>query len=239
MNNLNSTIKEICNSIKNWFKNKLENSKFTTIGRNVINGIKSGIKNNPISSTISNVCGNVKTWFSNGLGSWKFASIGENVIGGIKRGINNAKDGLLRTASRIANSVTSTFKNSLGIHSPSKVMADYVGKFIPLGIAEGIKNKAQSVYDSIYEITNGLKLNKQGLMTDISATYSKSNVNASVLNKGNILEKTINNISQNSGGTINFENTIKLNSKVLARELIEDLDTEARRRGYKPLLERG
>lgn len=205
----------------------------------MIDGIKRGIKNNPVASTISNVCGNVKTWFSNGLGSWNFTSIGENVIGGIKRGINNAKDGLLRTASRIADSVTSTFKNVLGIHSPSKVMADYVGKFIPLGIAEGIKDKAQSVYDSIYEITNGLKLNKQGLVTDISATYSKSDVNANLLNKGNILERAMNNISKNSGGTINFENTIKLNSKVLARELIEDLDTEAKRRGYKALLQRG
>ena len=238
VNNLDSTVEEICNSVKNWFKSKLENSKFAQIGRNVIDGIKRGIKNNPVASTISNVCGNVKTWFSNGLGSWNFTSIGENVIGGIKRGINNAKDGLLRTASRIADSVTSTFKNVLGIHSPSKVMADYVGKFIPLGIAEGIKDKAQSVYDSIYEITNGLKLNKQGLITDISATYSKSDVNANLLNKGNILERAMNNISKNSGGTINFENTIKLNSKVLARELIEDLDTEAKRRGYK-LLQRG
>lgn len=238
ISNLSYTVSDVCGSIKTWFSEKIASSKFVQTGKNVIEGVKEGLNNNPIYSTISGICGNVRTWFSDNLGSWNFTNIGKNVIEGIKRGMNSAKTSLASTASTIAASIATKFKSTLGIHSPSKVMADYVGKFIPLGIAEGIKSQAQSVYDSVYEITNGLKLNKQGLVTDISATYSKSNINSNLLSGKSIIEKATNNTNSNSGGTINFENILKLNGKTVAREIIEDLDTEARRRGYKPLLQR-
>ena len=37
--------------------------------------------------------------------------------------------------------------------------------------------------------------------------------------------------------TINFENKLVVNGKVFAREIIEDLNSEAVRRGYKPILQ--
>lgn len=239
-NSMYSTITNKCNDVKTWFSEKIASSKFVQTGKNVIEGIKEGLNNNPIYSTISGICGNVRTWFSDNLGSWNFTNIGKNVIEGIKSGMNKASTSLATTAATIASRVTGYFTSTRGfdINSPSKVMKNKVGKWIPLGIAEGIKSQAQSVYDSVYEITNGLKLNKQGLVTDISATYSKSNINSNLLSGKSIIEKATNNTNSNSGGTINFENILKLNGKTVAREIIEDLDTEARRRGYKPLLQR-
>ena len=42
-----------------------------------------------------------------------------------------------------------------------------------------------------------------------------------------------------NGGIVNFVNELKINGKVLAKEIIEDLDYEAKRRGYKPILQKG
>jgi hypothetical protein len=43
--------------------------------------------------------------------------------------------------------VASGFKSALGISSPSKVMAEEVGRWIPAGIAEGMKRNAGAIFD--------------------------------------------------------------------------------------------
>jgi hypothetical protein len=45
----------------------------------------------------------------------------------------------------MAESVSATIKKTLGIHSPSRLMRDQVGKFIPLGLAEGISKNIGAV----------------------------------------------------------------------------------------------
>jgi phage-related protein len=50
------------------------------------------------------------------------------------------------------------FLEALGITSPSKVMADQVGKMIPAGIVMGIEQNASSVQDAIGRLTSDLTL---------------------------------------------------------------------------------
>lgn len=69
----------------------------------------------------------------------KMADIGKYIIEGIWNGIKNAKDWLLGKIGDFAKGVIDGFKGALGINSPSRVMRDAIGKFLPPGIAVGFE----------------------------------------------------------------------------------------------------
>lgn len=75
----------------------------------------------------------------------KMFEIGDNIVEGIWNGINNKFDWLTGKIQSFASNVTDKLKNFFGIHSPSRVMRDEVGKFLALGIAEGIAQNEDTV----------------------------------------------------------------------------------------------
>lgn len=160
------------------------------IGKNIMLGLKEGITNNPVINTISSTANNIFQTFKNRLSSSNFWSIGSNIISGISRGISNGISTLRSTVTSVSSKVTSWFKSSLNIHSPSRVLRDEVGKFIPLGIAEGITREASTIYSSIEDIKSGILENAQTIGIESSALidYGKitGNINAQT-------EATINN----------------------------------------------
>ena len=84
---------------------------------------------------------------------------GKQTVNGVAEGINRNKNSwqILNAVSSFTSNLTTQIKNKLGIHSPSRVMRDMVGKFIPLGIAKGINDNADKVYSSIKELSNGIE----------------------------------------------------------------------------------
>ena len=64
--------------------------------------------------------------------------IGNHIIDGFWNGINDKLDWLTGKIKEFANSVTDKLKSFFGIHSPSRVMRDQVGKYLALGVAEGV-----------------------------------------------------------------------------------------------------
>ena len=92
---------------------------------------------------------------------------------------------VLATARSIANSVAATMQAALKINSPSRVMRDDVGRWIPEGLAEGIRGNAASVYEEINRISAGvvkggspeMALGLNG-MTAMSAGYATINNNS-------------------------------------------------------------
>ena len=75
----------------------------------------------------------------------KMLEIGGNIVEGIWDGINNKFDWLTGKIQSFTDNVTSKLKNFFGIHSPSRVMRDEIGKFLALGIAEGITKNEDTV----------------------------------------------------------------------------------------------
>ena len=65
--------------------------------------------------------------------------IGESIIDGIKKSVEDKAKELWEAAKSAVMGALKAAKDALGIHSPSKVMADAVGSPIVQGIAEGIK----------------------------------------------------------------------------------------------------
>lgn len=90
----------------------------------------------------------------------KMADIGKNIVEGIWNGIKNAKDWLLSKISDFAKGVVDGIKGFFGIHSPSRIMRDEIGKFLPPGIAIGFEvamPKAQkSMNKQLEKMTNDL-----------------------------------------------------------------------------------
>ena len=119
-------------------------------------------------------------------------------------------------------------KSFFGIESPSRVMADEVGKFMAQGIGVGFGKTIPSVIDAMQEKLSGV--------TDAFQTQ---------LNFGDIPQVQGNQIiSENSYVTKNYTNTIEtirqpqavelvLDGTKLARALIQPLDNEYNRLGVK------
>lgn len=85
-----------------------------------------------------------------------FRSIGANAMSGLNSGLNAGRNRVMSTARSIANSVAATMRSSLRIQSPSRVMKDDVGRWIPEGIAEGIEDRASVVYDALNELNTSM-----------------------------------------------------------------------------------
>lgn len=72
-------------------------------------------------------------------------TIGRNIINGVINGVSGAAGALYNKLRNVASSALSSFKSTLGIHSPSRVFATAAG-FIVAGIVQGIdKNQNKAV----------------------------------------------------------------------------------------------
>ena len=129
------------------------------LGKNAISGLLNVIRNSvgnmgsAAKSVLTSIVDNIKSMPSKLLelgrnavqslaGAFKsldWGSIGSNIINGIIGGIGSAIGGLVETAANAAKSAFDAAKNALGIHSPSRLFRDKIGKMIPPGIGKGIE----------------------------------------------------------------------------------------------------
>ena len=80
--------------------------------------------------------------------------VGSDLVSGLWQGIQNAWGRLVESAKNLGKGLVDTFKSVLRISSPSGIMRDEVGKWIPEGVAEGIEENADSVDDSINDLVD-------------------------------------------------------------------------------------
>ena len=75
----------------------------------------------------------------NAFTSVNWGSVGMNIISGIASGISSAVGSLISAATFAASSALDAIKSKLGIHSPSRVFRDQVGKMMALGMGIGFE----------------------------------------------------------------------------------------------------
>lgn len=83
-------------------------------------------------------------------------SIGMNASYGLAAGINAGAGAALSAARNLANQVSATMKSSLKIHSPSRLMRDEIGRFIPQGLALGIEADSATAINALKNLGNDL-----------------------------------------------------------------------------------
>jgi TP901 family phage tail tape measure protein len=80
--------------------------------------------------------------------------VGKNICRGLVKGMKSEKELLSKECRKMAKIMINQFKDTLGIHSPSKVMETQVGKFLPPGIAKGFD---KALPDAQRRITAGVE----------------------------------------------------------------------------------
>lgn len=93
---------------------------------------------------------------SSGASSQKssFVSVGTNLSAGIASGIRSNSDAVSAAAREAVRAAVAAAKAEGKIHSPSRVMESDVGKWMPLGMAAGIRKHTKDVEDASGEMAN-------------------------------------------------------------------------------------
>lgn len=86
----------------------------------------------------------------------KMLEIGSNIVRGIYNGIVNAKNWIIGKIKEFASGIVDGMKNALGIHSPSTLFADEVGRFIPQGVAVGVEADTDSALKAIDKMNDDI-----------------------------------------------------------------------------------
>lgn len=101
----------------------------------------------------------------------KMLEVGKNLIQGIWNGISNAVGWLWDKISGFCSGIVDKIKGFFGIHSPSKVFADEVGKFLALGLGEGFDDNLGKVYKNMQSAVN---FETQKLSANLSTTATNN-----------------------------------------------------------------
>lgn len=120
----------------------------------------------------------------------KMLSIGKNIVEGIWKGIWNMAGWITKKIGSFASGIVKSFKELLGIHSPSRIMRDMVGRFIGEGIGVGILGSFDTVRKDIAAFNDSLidEFNKSDSL-GASMTFSAvREVKMQLINEG--FEKT-------------------------------------------------
>lgn len=80
-------------------------------------------------------------------------TLGRDIVTGIWNGIAGGVGWLYDRVTGFANGLVNKFKSAFDSHSPSKLMAKEVGRWIPAGIAQGIEDNADVVDKAIKSIS--------------------------------------------------------------------------------------
>lgn len=151
----NQGLKEWNKTVDDWFPKaeKKQKTNVTGMGKQIATTIKND-------KTISNATSAMaKTAVEEGKKATNDAkNIGKNVVSGIGKGLedNTARNTLWSKARSLGNTLISKIKSTLQIASPSKVMADEVGVFIPLGIAEGMEDSEPKMLRTVSDMAGAI-----------------------------------------------------------------------------------
>lgn len=163
-------IYDIINSWTETHKEDMTNLGMT-LGGPFIEGFAKGVQQE-IQATIrgmwDSIVADVKTWpqkIKEGFSNLSFTDLLKNVsIGAFPGGqnigmqiVNGIMDGLgipniVDIIGNVVRKIIDWFKEKLGIHSPSRVMADEVGQYVILGVAQGILDHIGDFFTKVGEL---------------------------------------------------------------------------------------
>lgn len=114
-------------------------------------------------SKIPSIISQVKNAFT----SVDWGSVGMNVIKGIANGLKGAAGAIVEAAKGAAESALNAAKNFLGIHSPSRVFRDQVGKMMALGMGIGFERNIP-----VKSMSTGVQRAVAGLQKSVDVALS-------------------------------------------------------------------
>lgn len=132
----------VTSTVKTLWDNR---GKILEAGKKMLLNIRDGIINNihELTTKVKEIPSKVKDWIGEGLD--KLHDVGDNFVKGIWQGISDGLGWIKGKLKEWVGNVVDFCKKILGIKSPSKVMADQVGKFMGEGVGEGFVDAMDDV----------------------------------------------------------------------------------------------
>ena len=149
----------------------------------------------------------------------KMAEIGSNIVSGIWNGISSGWDWLTGEVKSLAKSLLDGAKDALGIHSPSRLFRDLVGKMIPQGIGVGITAEMPTLQSDLKEELQGMTTKVAAEVNPVTAvknTAKISTIGGEVSTKQIAKDRDITVI-------VYTTNTTTLDKKVIAKEVKKEV----------------
>lgn len=149
----------------------------------------------------------------------KMAEIGSNIVSGIWNGISSGWDWLTGKVKSLAKSLLDGAKDALGIHSPSRLFRDLVGKMIPQGIGVGITAEMPTLQSDLKEELQGMTTKVAAEVNPVTAvknTAKISTIGGEVSTKQIAKDRDITVI-------VYTTNTTTLDKKVIAKEVKKEV----------------
>lgn len=156
-----SFLSNVISNVVGWVSNMASNAQ--RAGSQFLSNVVSFVQQLPgrVASFLSSVISNLGSWAGqmaskgaegarsmfnavvDGISSLpgRVASIGGDIVSGIWDGISGAAGWLADKVSSFASGILDGMKNALGIHSPSRLFRDQVGKYIAQGIGVGFESE--------------------------------------------------------------------------------------------------
>lgn len=232
--------------IGNGITGKLSGLK-TTAGK-ILTNIIEAVKNLPkeLSKKATSAIRDMKTTFKN----VDWGSVGMNVVKGIAKGVGDFAWILVDKMTGLAQKAWEGVKDFFGIHSPSRLMRDTVGKMIPAGITVGLEKAFPDTLKTIMnqseqlanvpfrtpEIATGKIIPAKASAVIAQKQNSTNSNNNDVLN---LLEQLLSvtkslesDNSGNNGGDYHF--TAQINRRTLFDEFIEEAKLRQMSNGRNP-----
>lgn len=232
--------------IGNGITGKLSGLK-TTAGK-ILTNIIEAVKNLPkeLSKKATSAIRDMKTTFKN----VDWGSVGMNVVKGIAKGVGDFAWILVDKMTGLAQKAWEGVKDFFGIHSPSRLMRDTVGKMIPAGITVGLEkafpdtlktlmNQSEQLANVPFrtpEIATGKIIPAKASAVIAQKQNSTNSNNNDVLN---LLEQLLSvtkslesDNSSNNGGDYHF--TAQINRRTLFDEFIEEAKLRQMSNGRNP-----
>ena len=146
----------------------------------------------------------------------KVVSVGSDIVRGLWNGISNMASWIKDKISGFGKGVLQNLKDFFGIKSPSRLIADEVGRYIAEGMGVGIEENAKSPVNATKDVTDDV-INAATVNRKLSATFaptvnSTANSNAALLAKLDGIYERLNRLK------------IVLDSGALVGETIDQID---------------
>lgn len=201
INNIINWIKQLPGKFSSWLNDTISKvvsfasdlgQRASQAGQSMVNNIINAVKNLPS----------------------QMASIGKNIVEGVWNGITGMGSWLMDKVSSFFSGIVDGAKKALGIHSPSRVMRDQVGKYMAQGVGVGFENESDNLEKSINK-------NLNNIVAKMQATVSMERLRAVPTGVTSINNTSHSNITNNDNGVtqnITFNNPVKTPSEV-ARQI--------------------
>lgn len=194
INNIINWFQQLPGKISTWLNNTI--SKVSEFARNLGQKALEAGKN-----MVDNIINAVRNLPS------QMASIGKNIVEGVWNGITGMGSWLASKVSSFFSGIVDGAKKALGIHSPSRVFRDQVGKYMAQGVGVGFEDETKNVQKS-------MEGDFEYLVAKMSATvdYETAMTTARVVAHNNVL----------SGGIETDDSVSKENPVTVVAKFIVD-----------------